>query len=119
MGQTYILVFAVSVVIVVYSIGAPFLFKYFYPLYEPYYWWSIIFNFSFVTLLSVLYLSYFIKEQRSDIIKKTNIWSSIFLVICSFLLIMNFGLVGAIIGRMAYRFFYLFMNLVFVKKIIK
>ncbi len=90
-------------VITFYTLFAPLIFKYFYPQYLKYVWLSVFFNLSFIGILHLFFLSYFIKEKQLKTIQKINIVSSIILVVLSFTLIVNFGLLGAILARMGYR----------------
>ena len=95
----------VLLLIVIYWITAPFIFKWFYPKYYDYVWLSMIFHLSFISFLSILPLNYLLKEKEKKFVSRYYNYSSIFLVITSFVFIYCMGLVGAIVARMLYRLF--------------
>ncbi|MBW9222920.1 oligosaccharide flippase family protein [Methanothermococcus sp. SCGC AD-155-K20] len=106
----------VILLIGVYWIIAPFIFKWFYPKYYNYVWLSMIFHLSFISFLSILPLNYILKEKEKKFVSRYYNYSSIFLVIASFVFIYYMGLIGAIVARMLYRLFLIFLILYYFLK---
>ena len=99
-----------------YWIIAPFIFKWFYPKYYDYVWLSMIFHLSFISFLSILPLNYLLKEKEKELISKFYTYSSIFLIVVSFAFIYYMGLIGAVVARMLYRLFLVFLILYYFLK---
>ncbi|MBW9221453.1 oligosaccharide flippase family protein [Methanothermococcus sp. SCGC AD-155-C09] len=116
MGHFKKFLLLVILLIVIYWIIAPFIFKWFYPKYYDYVWLSMIFHLSFISFLSILPLNYLLKEKEKKFVSKYYNYSSIFLVIASFVFIYYMGLIGAIVARMLYRLFLIFLVLYYFLK---
>jgi len=102
--------------IILYTLFAPFIFKWFYPKYSNFVLLSIIFNFSFIVFSSIIFQNYLIKLRRTKELNKIFNLSSIYLILGSFILIYFFGLIGAVINRILYRIIYFVLFLLAVKK---
>ncbi|UXM85386.1 lipopolysaccharide biosynthesis protein [Methanococcus aeolicus] len=99
--------------ILIYWIGAPFIFKWFYPQYYDYVWLSMIFHLSFISFLSIIPYNYLIKEKKGDYLNKMYFITNFLLIIFTLVFIYYYGLFGAIISRILYRFANLLVSFFF------
>jgi len=99
--------------ILIYWIGAPFIFKWFYPQYYDYVWLSMIFHLSFISFLSIIPYNYLIKEKKGDYLNKMHFITNFLLIIFTLVFIYYYGLFGAIISRILYRFANLLVSFFF------
>jgi len=76
----------------------------------------MIFHLSFISFLSILPLNYLLKEKEKELISKFYTYSSIFLIVVSFAFIYYMGLIGAVVARMLYRLFLVFLILYYFLK---
>lgn len=110
------LMFFSLILVILYYIFAPFIFKYIYPSYLDYVWLSIIFGLSFIVFPSIIINLYFINSNNYGNINFINNLCSIYLVIGSVSFILFFGLIGAVINRIIYRFLSLITHFYLFKK---
>ncbi|MCD6464478.1 oligosaccharide flippase family protein, partial [Candidatus Woesearchaeota archaeon] len=87
--------FITVALIIAYLIGAPFIFKWFYPKYYSYVWLSIIYHFSFISFVTLLPYTFFIKEGKQEYINKILIIMNTSLIVLSIIFIYKWKLVGA------------------------
>jgi O-antigen/teichoic acid export membrane protein len=95
--------------ILVYLAIAPFIFKYVYPKYYEYVWLSMGYHLSFIAFLNLMPYTYLLKEKENILLNKFHNYSSLLLIVTSTILIYFFGLLGAIVSRVIYRFFTMFV----------
>ncbi|MCD6471079.1 oligosaccharide flippase family protein [bacterium] len=105
--------------ILIYLIIAPFVFKWLYPKYYEYVWLSMIYHLSFIVVLYILPFNYLIKEKKGSLINKFYNYSAVLLIFLSLVGIYFYGLLGAIVARIVYRLFILFLTFLFFMKYCK
>ena len=99
--------------ILIYWVVAPFIFKWFYPQYYEYVWLSMVFHLSFISFLSILPYNYLIKEKKGNYLNKMYFITNFLLIIFALIFIYYYGLLGAILSRILYRFANLFISFFF------
>ena len=103
------LFFIILFLIGIYWLIAPIIFKIFYPKYYKYVWLSMIFHLSFIAFLNLIPYTYLLKEKKNTLVSKFYNWSSFLSIFVSIVLIHLFGLIGAIVSRIIYRFLTMFI----------
>ncbi|MDD3175228.1 MAG: oligosaccharide flippase family protein [Candidatus Nanoarchaeia archaeon] len=93
-----------SGLILVYVVCAKFIFQIFYPQYLAYWKWSALFSISILSFATTIQYAYFIKCNASKIINITTIVLSTYVMVGSFFWIYYFGIMGAIINKIIFRF---------------
>lgn len=108
---------AITVIVVVYIIFAPFVYKLFFPQYLDSIFYSQIFAISLIGTASVLSTTALQAKGSKKQLYQLNICGSIIQLSLLFVSIYFYGLIGAIIARVLNRFIYLFMSILLIKKI--
>jgi len=88
--------------IILYSLIAPFIFKWFYFPYYEYVWLSMLFSLSLIILPYNFLVANIQAKLDVQKINKLNVFNAVFLSVC-ILIGLQFGLVGLVISRIVYR----------------
>ena len=106
-----------GIIIVVYIILAPFIYKIFFPKYTDSVFYSQIFSISLISAISVLPLSALQAQIAKKQLYQFNIFSSLIQILFLFVFLYFFGLLGIIIARVIARFINLGIIFWLVKRI--
>ena len=112
--QLFLLLLAVTIL---YIIAAPYMYELLFPKYQSAVFLSQISALAFPTF--VLYIPYSILQSQlaESELHRITLFSSLFQIITIFGFIFFFGLLGAIIGKLIYRIFFLVIVYSFFKKL--
>jgi O-antigen/teichoic acid export membrane protein len=101
---------------IAYAVAAPFIFSLFYPQYSGYSWLSILLALGFVALpSSILHLN-FIKLNRQKEYNNVYIISSTIFIVGSVVGVVLFGMVGAIVNRVLYRWIIALLSIYYTRR---
>lgn len=103
-------------VAMVYILLAPYLYKILFPQYLDSVFYSRIFAISFVTLPLLAILSAFEAQKMIKEIYSFKITSGVSQILVTFFLIINFGLLGAVLSRVIARFINMFLAIFLLKR---
>lgn len=105
-----------AIIIVVYILCAPFIYKIMFPQYIESIFYSRIFMLSFISAPTVLITTLFQSKKKKKELYIFNITQSFFLIATLSVLIPFYGIMGAIIARILMRLFGLILVLILFKK---
>lgn len=104
-GKTARLFLAISVIIIIYILSAPLIFKIFFPQYMESIFYSQIFSISLLAATSTLPSSAMQAQRAQKELYLYNTWSSVVQIILLFALLHFYGLLGIVLARVITRFF--------------
>jgi O-antigen/teichoic acid export membrane protein len=104
------------ILIVLYIVFGPLIFKYLYPKYSEYYIYSLMYQISFITMPIILLNRILVQKKKTKTLNKINTYTSVMVVFLSLILTITMGLLGSIIARIIYRFLSLGTYIYYFKK---
>jgi O-antigen/teichoic acid export membrane protein len=109
--------FFIAIIVILYIILAPFLYKIIFPQYMDSVFYSQIFSISLITAIATLPTAALQAKMAKKQLYQLNIYSSLIQIAMLFLFIYFYGLLGVILARIIYRFINTVLLCFLIKKI--
>jgi len=109
--------FFIAIIVILYIILAPFLYKIIFPQYMDSVFCSQIFSISLITAIAILPTAALQAKMAKKQLYQLNIYSSLIQIAMLFLFIHFYGLLGVILARIIYRFINAVLLCFLIKKI--
>ncbi|MFH1997251.1 MAG: oligosaccharide flippase family protein, partial [Patescibacteria group bacterium] len=107
----------IAVIVAIYILFAPFIYKILFPQYIESIFYSQIFALSLLTVSATLPYTALVAKKAQKELYQFNFFSSIFQIVILFFMIYFYGLMGAILARVFTRFFNIISCMWLIKKI--